>query len=43
MAKTSEETKIKTNNLELCKDNTFRVSRANYKEKNGMYGSTRFE
>jgi len=42
--KHSEETKEKLRKitLELCKDESFRMSRANYKEKNGMYGSARF-
>ena len=42
--KHSEETKEKLRQitLELCKDDSFRMSRANYKEKNGMYGSARF-
>ena len=42
--KHSEETKIKLRQitLELCKDEEFRMSRSNHKEKNGMYGSARF-
>jgi hypothetical protein len=42
--KHSEETKekLKQITLELCKDESFRTSRINYKEKNGMYGSARF-
>jgi len=42
--KHSEETKeiLRQMTLELCKDENFRMSRANHKEKNGMYGSTRF-
>jgi hypothetical protein len=42
--KHSEETKEKLRQitLELCKDEEFRMSRVNYKEKNGMYGSARF-
>ncbi len=42
--KHSEETKEKLRQitLELCKDESFKMSRANYKEKNGMYGSARF-
>jgi hypothetical protein len=40
----SEKTKEKLRQitLDLCKDESFRMSRANYKEKNGMYGSARF-
>jgi hypothetical protein len=42
--KHSEETKEKLRQitLELCKDEAFKMTRANYKEKNGMYNSTRF-
>lgn len=42
--KHTEETKEKLRNitLELCKDEKFRMTRANYGEKNGMYGSARF-
>jgi hypothetical protein len=40
----TEETKLKLRNitLELCKKESFRMSRANCGEKNGMYGSARF-
>lgn len=40
----TEETKenLKQITLELCKNTEFRMSRSNYKEKNGMYGSARF-
>lgn len=40
----SEETKEKLRKitLDLCKDESFRMSRASYGEKNGMYGSARF-
>ena len=42
--KHSEETKEKLRRItiELCKDEHFRMSRANYGEKNGMYESARF-
>lgn len=42
--KHSKETKEKLRQitLELCKDETFRMTRANYKEKNGMHNSKRF-
>ena len=42
--KHTEETKEKLRQItiELCKDESFRMSRANYKDKNGMYGSARF-
>lgn len=42
--KHSEETKEKLRqiSLELCKSEEFRMSRANYGEKNGMYNSARF-
>lgn len=33
--------KLREITLELCKDESFRLSRSNYGEKNGMYGSTR--
>jgi hypothetical protein len=42
--KHSEETKEKLRQvtLELCKDDSFRMSRSNYGKNNGMYGSARF-
>jgi len=42
--KHSKETKEKLRKitLELCKDESFRMSRASYGKKNGMYGSVRF-
>ena len=42
--KHTEETKenLRQITLKLCEDDDFRMSRANYKEKNGMYGSQRF-
>ena len=42
--KHTEETKerLKKITLELCKNESFRLTRANYKEKNGMYSSARF-
>jgi len=42
--KHTEETKqiLKERTLKLCENEKFRMSRANYGEKNGMYGSSRF-
>lgn len=42
--KHTEETKenLRQITLRLCEDNDFRMTRRNYKEKNGMYGSQRF-
>lgn len=41
--KHTEETReiLRQKTLELCKDESFRMSRANYGEKNGMFGKPR--